>query len=334
MSTDFVLSTVRRLNRNLLIISLVGLLLVIIGLGFNTRYLYNVFAGPFPLERDALLKLTNADLPTQYYVTVTGDDHANTGYEYVKTSSSGSETTEAYYLALLIDDKLLLVKSLTTEIENTISGELLNIPTDIQNEVVAEVEREVPEIAGAFLPVMLDTSNFRMAAYIGLGIGALLGLAALVGVGLAIQRFLNPYAHPAIKALERFGLAQDMVSEIEAEMGVAHELVGKKIHFTRGWFISALTGLEAMRYRDVMWGYKQITQHRTYGVPTGKTYAALVRDRFGKDITLTGKEAEIELVLQQLMKSAPAAIIGYSDDLNRAWNKDRAGFIAAVEKRR
>jgi len=55
-------------------------------------------------------------------------------------------------------------------------------------------------VVGAFLPTMLDATNFYSNGYIGLGIGALVGLASLAAAGLAVYRLLNSQAHPALKA--------------------------------------------------------------------------------------------------------------------------------------
>jgi len=62
MLDNFIESTIRRLNIRTLLISLAGLLVVFAGLAINTRYLYNMFLGPFPLERNKLLTLGNAGI--------------------------------------------------------------------------------------------------------------------------------------------------------------------------------------------------------------------------------------------------------------------------------
>lgn len=333
MPNEFVLAAIRRSNRNAFFIAIGGMLIVVIGLAVSARYLFNMFLGPSALPSRDLLTVQEAGDLWRYYVTVKGDDHANTGFEYVNRSSSGSETTEAYYHALFVGDRFLLVKSPTDEIENTVTGELLDMPTDVQTEIIAEIEKEIPDITGLFLPVMMDTGDFKTSGYIGLVIAGILLVLCLVVFGIALQRTLNPFAHPAIQALERFGAAQAMVGEIDMEIAAPHTELSKKFHFTRRWLVSTAGVLDAVRHRDVMWWYKQVTQHRTNGIPTGKTYAALVYDRFGKLLTLTGKEAEVDQIAQALQQNAPGAIGGYSDELNKAWQKDRAGFIAAVEAR-
>ena len=334
MPNDFIASTIRRLNLRLLFTGLAGLLLVFIGLVFGARFLYNMLLGPFPLTQAELIALSDAKSRLQYYVVVQGDDHADTGFTYVSTSDSGKETTEAYYHALLLGKRLLLVKSRSTEIENTVTGSLENVPADTQKELIAEVEKEVPQMAGAFLPIMLDASNFYAKGYLGLGIAVLVGLASLAAAGLALYRLLNPQEHPALKALSRFGALQAVTGEIDMDMGVGHEQVGKNVHFTRRWLVSTSASLQAMPFRDIIWCYKQVTQHRTNGIPTGKTYAAYILDRHGKTMTIPGKEPQVDQILQATLRSAPGVAAGYSPQLTTFWQKDRLGFVAAVDERR
>lgn len=333
MLNDFVGSAIRRLNLKMFFISLAALFCVFLGLVVGGRYLYNMFLGPFDVTQAEVLALKDANDTLRYYVNIEGDDHGDTGF-YLSETDSGKETIKAYYHALVLGNEFLLVKTKQTEITNLQTGALVDIPTDVQNEVIAEIEREIPELKGAFLPMMLDTTDFHTSGYIGLGIGFLVAAIAGIGVLLALLRFANPGAHPAMKALARFGNAEMVTNEINMEMTNPHDQVGKKIHFTRGWLVSTTNGLQAVPYRDMLWCYKQVTQHRTNGIPTGKTYAAHVMDKHGTQIILPGKEDQVNAVLEQTVRNSPGIVVGYSDELNALWKKDRARFAAAVEERR
>jgi len=334
MNANFIESNIRRTNLKLLGISLFGLLLVFAGLVLGTRYLYNMVLGPFSIENSDLLIMQDRDKPWQYYVTVIGEDHANTGYYYASVSDSGKETIEDYYHVLMIGDRLLLVKSKDEEITNQVSGALESISSEVQREVIDQLEREIPEITGAFLPVMLDATNFRSIGFIWLAIGTAVGLIATGGVLLAMYRFINPLAHPAMRALERFGQVESISRQIDMDMSSPHKQLGKKIHLTSHWLVYAGGAIQAMPYTAIMWGYKQVTQHRTNGIPTGKTYAAYVFDQYGKQLTIPGKEAQVNEFLQELANLAPGMVLGYSDELKQLWNKERSRFIQAVEERR
>jgi hypothetical protein len=83
-----------------------------------------------------------------------------------------------------------------------------------------------------------------------------------------------------------------------------------------------------------MWLYKKVTQHRTNGIPTGKTYAALIWDRYGTCITFAGKEKVVDQALGDILGRSPGAVAGYSSDIEKMYKANRQGFVAAVEQRR
>jgi len=126
--------------------------------------------------------------------------------------------------------------------------------------------------------------------------------------------------------LSRFGAVEAVTGEIDMEMGMGHDQVGKKVHFTRRWLVSTASGLQAMPFRDIIWCYKMVTQHRTNGIPTGKTYAAHILDRHGKNLVIPGKEAEVNQVLENTIRFAPGVAAGFSDQLSVLWQKDRLGL--------
>jgi hypothetical protein len=92
--------------------------------------------------------------------------------------------------------------------------------------------------------------------------------------------------------------------------------------------------LNATRLEDLAWMYGKVTQHRTNGVPTGKTYSTLFWDRHGKLLTVNGKEQAMQDTLQAVYSHAPWAIVGYKTEIEKAWKSNRQSVLAAVEQRR
>ena len=334
MQDGFILSTVRRLNLRMLALSLFGLSLVFISGLLSMRYLINLLQGPAVLDRATLIGATNARNLDRYYVTITGDETADTGFSYVTTSDSGSESTDTYYLALLIDEWILLVESKEPEIGITVTGSLETIPDDVRSEVINTLELEVPETKGRFLPVMIDNSSFASRGTVGFILAGIVGLISLFGLGLSSYRLAAPEAHPAIQALSRYGHTERMVREIDLEMAMTPERIGNQVSFTKNWMVSTKSGLLALPYRDAIWCYKQVTQQRTNGIPTGKIFTATIYDRHGKQFAIIGKEAEVDQILQGLVQRTPSIVMGYTDDLIALWTKDRSRFIATVDQRR
>ncbi len=337
MTSNFVTEIVRRSNRNLLLWSFVGALIVAGAGVLSFNYYRNLFQGPFPIAKKSIITLNDLNSLSDYYVTVEGDDALDTGYQYVSTSSGGSETVDYSYIALVLNDSLLLVKSpgiALVDPKTVYTGALVPIPADTQQEVVRDIEAEYPDLKGVFLPFMLDAGDFSTTGYIGLVIGAIVLLICLYGIFLSARRSNDPSAHPIMRGLKRFGDPGAMANQIHAEMQGHVDKVGK-LSFTNNWLVNATgSSLNVTRLSDVAWFYKKVTQRRVNSVPVGKTYEALVWDRHGNYFTVQANENDVNLMLDAIGNSAPWAIGGYSDDLKTSWDKKRADFIAAVDAHR
>src|SRR5262245_29252872 len=98
MNNSFVHATIRRSNRNLLLLCAVGALLLVGLAALNTRYFYNFFSGPFPVDRQALLATADAGALRQYFVKISGDRVADTDVQEVsRNTKTGSERVTASF---------------------------------------------------------------------------------------------------------------------------------------------------------------------------------------------------------------------------------------------
>ncbi len=326
---------IRRANRNLLMANtllLFGLLLVT---GMSWRYLYNFFSGPFFVDANELVSVPNPNWLRKYFVNVHGERSISTGARQV-TRKNGSETVNAYYLALVVKDRLLLVKTPAADRATDFTGGLVDIPGDAQASIVARLEQKYPELKGRFLPMMLDATGFRDSGYWGLAICVPLFLLAIWNLSKGLVRSSNPQAHPIAKALKRYGEPTVVAMRIESELR-AEGMSGDpgSAYVTRSWFVYPTTyGVAIAQLGDIAWAYKKITRHSVNFIPTGKTYEVMVWDRSGKSISISGKQDRVELVLLSLAKRAPWVVFGFNKQLEQLWKKSRAEFLAAVDKRK
>ncbi len=335
MTPEYVNGFISRSNRTLLIWSLVGVAALVIAAAVGSTYLYNFFAGPFTVSPDTVLKANSLGDLRQQFITITGDDDLfDTGYQYVSTSSSGKETVESYYQELILGDKLLLVKTDRMLEGDTVTGGLVDMPGDVRTEVVNKIEKRQPRLKGTFLPFMLNTENYRIPGFIGLGIAAIVLILTVIGLSRWLTRRGDPLKHPIMKKLGRFGDPQNVAQQIEMELVGEPVKVGG-LRFTKTWMLQEMSStLNATRFNDVVWAYKRITQHRTNGIPTGKTYSALIYDRYGAIITINGKENVVDNTINEILRRAPGTVPGYSAEIQKMWNSNRAGFIAHVDQKR
>lgn len=336
MLEGIVTQTIRRSNRNVLAFSILGILAIIGLLLLNMRYFYNFILGPFPVTPEVLTGYEDAGQPREYWLTVSGDAVFDTGIQYVSVEN-GRETVENSYLALVQDDRLLLVKVPGMAVEQTRFTGWLEPLTDEENqEIIQSLEADDPALTGIFLPFLLETGNFRLGGIIGIVLA--LGGLALCGVGLVkgIRRSSDPSEHPIAKRLALVGPVDFVSSRIEAEMASNHLTLGKT-HLTANWLIFAPgSDLQAARFEDIAWFYKHVTTSRMYGIPISKIYVVRVFNRYGTQISITAgnKESKADELLQAIYERAPWAVAGFSPELQKAWKKDRPAFLAEVERRK
>src|SRR5262249_58833420 len=125
-----------------------------------------------------------------------------------------------------------------------------------------------------------------------------------------------------MRALSRFGPADYVAGQIDAEMQAAHPNVDK-LHLTPSWLVQATTTrLDATRLDDVVWAYKKVTRHRG-----GVTYAAQIWDRHGVCISIDGKEAFVNQALEASAGHAPWMLTGYTAEVEQIWKQNRAAVI-------
>ena len=79
----------------------------------------------------------------------------------------------------------------------------------------------------------------------------------------------------------------------------------------------------------IMWTYQNTTTHRTNGVKTGVTYSVMIyADGYKNAFTLgVPDEATAQDILKKMNEIFPWVVVGYSDDLRKMFNKDRAQFL-------
>jgi hypothetical protein len=334
----FVERQIRRTNRNLFVVSL---LLIIGVLGYGAaewRYFYNFFAGPLEASAESLDSVKRPDDQLRYFVTVKGEESSDTGLEEVERETSGSsvrsETVKAKYSVLVIGKRLLIVKRSPRDNGTTFQGALKELPSDLRSQIVAPLLKEYPNAGDAFMPFMLDATGFRTDGYI-----ALLICIPVIFVAMWLVRKVNrrrtvPSAHPIVQSVSRYGSLIDTAQQFDVELRGNTVKFGKG-SLTASWFILPSTfGLALCRIPDLVWADKKVTRHYHNFIPTGKTYAVIMYDRYGVPLQMEARQKKIDAVLVALAEKAPWAIFGYSDELNEALRTNWGGLVAAVDDRR
>jgi hypothetical protein len=335
MWDDFISRQIRRTNRNLLIfgsVILAGLGLLLAG---GWRDTYNFLFGPFPIQNSDLVSIWNPDVPKRFFLKVEGEETFRTGMREVDANNHAKIRAEL--VALVVDKRLLLVKTPSDNQQVQFTGTLTPIPPEVFNGVVHEWDQKHPDRKGAYLPFMLDATGFRKGDNLWVAAAAVgFGLLGLVLVGIPIRRRLQPENHPLLKQLAKYGMLQDVQMRIDSE--IRSEGGGEKfgaMQITTNWLIhAAACKTNVMATRDVVWAYPKITKHYHNGIPTGKTYSAIIRDAKGQSLEISGKKDSVPKLLESLQRRMPWVLVGFSKDLEALWLKEKPKFFQLIEQRR
>lgn len=336
MWDDFIARQIQRTNRNILLIG--SAILAILGtlVGLCWRDVSNFIFGPFPVQASELTTIWSPDAPKHYFLKVQGKESFATGMREVDAADHAKVRAEV--MALVVGQRLLLVKAPPDNPQVQFTGTLVAIPGELQNSVVHAWDTKHPSMKGAFLPVMLDaTTDFRKGDNLIVAIVtiALAGVGLLLA-GISFRRRLQPEKHPLLARLAQYGSLHDVRARLDAE--IRGEGGGERfgaIQITTNWLIhSGAYKTGVMASHDIVWAYSKVTKHYHSGIPTGKTYSSIIRDNKGQSLEVSGKKDSVPKLLESLQRRMPWILIGYSKELDALWIKQKTQFFQLMEQRR
>ena len=335
MWDDFISGQIRRTNRNLFLLgatisTLLGLLLAA-----GWRDTYNFIFGPFPVQSSELVSIWNPDAPRRFFLRVQGEESFATGMQEV--DASNHDKVRAEIIALVVNKRLLLVKTPADNHQLQFTGTLTTVPAEVLHGAVRRWDEKHPDLKGAYLPFMLDATGFRKGDNLFLAIaGAGLGALAVFLMGIPLLRQFQPEGHPLLAQLAKYGGLQDVRMRIDSE--IRSEGGGEKfgaMQITSNWLIHAAAyKTNVMATRDVVWAYPKVTKHYHNGIPTGKTYSAIIRDSKGQSVEISGKKDSVPKLLESLQRRMPWLLVGFSKELEALWLKEKPKFVQLIEQRR
>ena len=331
MSSNAIYKAVKRSNMNTLIVSVIVLAIAVAaGAYWSVPYFTAKFTGPTPIDEAGLEAIT-ADSDTMYFQQIKASEVFDSGYEEYTEYDNGSQRTDAYFAIALVGERVVIVRLANPVDESqTVYTGTFKTPDSIQREIFDDFRSEVPDFADDLVPLLLDNKENTVAWYGGTGVLVLLLLGGIWGVFNFVQRSANPNQHPILKKLAVYGDVESVVDSIDKELNSMPDELGK-LKLTRNWVVYGSGGtLEAIPYRDLVWVYKMIQK----GKYNSKTFFAHICDKNGKLIAVPAKEEQVNAMLQAALSRAPWAFAGYSDDLKKAWDKDRQQLVVAVEQRK
>lgn len=328
MWDKFIGEQVRRANRNLLITNLVLLLVAGTLVLTQNKIIKGYLRGGEKVEAAALARMTAAEGGV---IEVDADGVIPTGYAMVEHRSSGKDKVEYEFVAMKAGDRVLLVKVPEGQTGPHFVGTLEPLPGQVTT--MAYQDLKTPEARLALMPIMLDTIEYRSDAWLLMGFG----IPAILLSGWNLKKWMtraaDPATSPIVTQMEHRG-GMMACQQIDSEVAQSNGKIGKAI-LTKSWVIAPhLYHVSIMHFDDVVWVYKKVTQRRVNFIPAGKTYAAILCASNGRMVQIDDKQEKIDQLLESIATKAPWAIAGFSDDVQKLWDKNRDALLQAVNQRR
>lgn len=157
---------------------------------------------------------------------------------------------------------------------------------------------------------------------------------ALWGIVKALNRYRDVEKSPIWKCLAAYGQPPQLSSEIEQDL-LAPPVKYKRIRLTQNWLLQRqFFSSYVSPIADIAWVYELVTRRRVNGIPTGKTYSAVIYGKHKQKHTFQASRKKVDAFIAELNRRAPWAIFGFNEELRTTWNKNHPAFVAAVDERR
>jgi hypothetical protein len=333
---------IQKLNQKLWRYNLIGIALLLGSGCLQYRYLYNCFLGAQKIDAEQLVKLESADRIDLDFVTFTATQVIDSGINKISINKKTQVKTvyRKYAIAILDRDKAILIETQPEDdLKNlTFSGKLSEIIGGSDLDVFNRVANDRPNLKGKISVLMLEAGDYQSSAD-----GFLFFLVSGLGICSwnlykAKVRTNNPRKHPIYHSLTRYGDGNLIACNIDNEIRslyYSQELEANTLVVTPSWLLfPQIYNLQIIKLDRLVWVFKKVTNHSVNFIPTGKTYAIVLYDRFGKERNFSMSEGEVDRAINQINIYAPWAVAGFSPETKKMWDKQRQSFYAMVERRK
>lgn len=239
---------------------------------------------------------------------------------------AGAKLSENYYEDIHIAGRLHKHTSDSTKVLN-----------DVTAQVAAQANVSVEEAAKYISPYYIQLDEDRTVPLVLSLVFYAIIITSLVRLVLAIKASKDYTAH---KAYQKLGKAYQMSPEelneaVSKEIAQGNIVVDRNpVMATESWVcIGADNAFCVYSHSDLIWMYKTVTQHRTNGIPTGKTYGINLVFRDGSKHFLSLKnEKETDEIMNVLYARYPLVLPGYNEEWGILMDKDFPTFVNLVDQ--
>ncbi|MCD8118348.1 MAG: hypothetical protein LUE29_02435 [Lachnospiraceae bacterium] len=278
--------------------------------------------------------------------TVTDSDTKKTSvtdyYYVIYTGAYDDYESEFRYMAIRVDDSMSSeMDEMSEDTRNgewsdelTFSGEIKTMSGEVEEyfyEFFEEMGYKESEIDELTLPYYIDASGGKFSLCSFYILMYIIG-AALAGWGILrlVRASRGYYIKGFMEAVTATGISPEVVDADYRAAQTFAKMQGIRVGRLFTYYGLNSTKPKAILNGSISWAYQSVTQHRTNGIKSGKTYSVNVyTEKNGgwqmNDIPLSQKTAQ-EL-LQMYASRFPWIVIGYNEEISKLYGKDHEQFL-------
>lgn len=304
----------------------------------QSRWIRNVFKGPFEISAAELSTIKGIWNTPVYFVRVTGTDPVDMGVVLwaVKTKNDVEvrRSVTAEYYSLVVGDKRLIVETakLGSVREPAVIGVLTVFPPGLRSRLEGELGRAA--LRRDYYPFYLKAGSIRGQVFWFIGAAVLIVGALFLLVRPRLKILASPYENPLMNKIKIWGSPTQISSDLEREWRMPPDLKLRSWRITTSFLIrSGPFDFDVFRFEDILWAYEMVTLQWTSFIPIGSTYKAHLVFANGKAV-VRGRRKAVEKLLALAAERAPWAIFGFSPETRARFRKDPQAVRQQVEQAR
>lgn len=347
MGYNFAQAQARRNGRNIIVSML--LLIVVIGVAmyFLLPFIGNVYGKYEGFHDSQELHLLHAQ--KKQYVTTTAELLFDT--DYVMTEDGKDKY---YYFAFWSGDEMVVCRTPLSYTEweyedYSVRGKLREPNSDedrlldmLKGEIASDSGMSRSEVDMYLSPYVISLDHGRTMDQVVATAGLVAMGAAFVRLLFAIMGMMNYRTTKSYKRLAKAAVAaggpsdSDWVNEILSAEYEGQQVYYKSPSLLVTWrWVAHLERTSYMVYPkgDLVWVHYTRTQHRTNGIPSGKSHAITLHMRDRKVISINARnEKDARRIQDELERCGLVAIFGYSAELEGLFNSNMDEFVALARR--
>jgi hypothetical protein len=336
MTDDWAAAKARRAARRTLAATAASLGVVLFVFASQSRWIRNVFKGPFEISAAELSTIKGIWNSPVYFVRLTGTDPVDMGVVLwtveTKNDVEVRRSVTSEYYSLVVGDKRLIVETaeLGSVREPVVIGALTTLPLGLRSRLEGEIGRAA--LRRDYYPFYLKAGSIRGQVFWFIGAAVLIVGALFFLVRPRMKILASPDENPLMNKIKSWGSPAQVSSDLEREWRMPADLKLRSWRITASFLIrSGPFDFDVFRFEDILWAYGMATRHWTYFIPIGSTYKAHLVFSNGK-AAVRGRRKAVEKLLALAAERAPWAIVGFSPETRAQFRKDPRAFRERIEE--